>query len=434
MKKVVFFAIIIIFTMSVFPSDNDLLTIGKSKNRFDIGKIEKGQIVNTKLNKKISMEEMVKSSLKSDVFVIGEMHNSYDCHKFQADFIEALFKTYPKIIIGFEFFQRKDDPVLEKWRLGKITEDELLKETGWFEKGSYHYFYTKMIMDLAKKYKIKLAGLNIPRSILRKTSRKGFAALTKEEKKLFPTINVLNIEHRFFIQRVFGEFTMQMPPFWFNNMYSAQKIWDVVMAESMIKVLKKNKGYKGIIIAGNNHVVYKLGIPFRYNLSKKRAKVTTIIPVYLPEKKEDEHAEENPMMKMMKDSVNPIAIYSRGIGDFVFLIESSGDNKFKKFGIKEDFKDNKFIVKGVTKKSSAEEYGIKKGDIIKSVNGIEIKEKGQLGFYLYKNFGKTDLVFEITKEIKKKEDKKDKGNKKKMDKKKDMKKDKVMKKSMKMKQ
>ncbi|MCK5220916.1 MAG: ChaN family lipoprotein, partial [Candidatus Aminicenantes bacterium] len=296
---------------------------------------------------------------------------------------------------------------------GKITEDELLKETQWFEKGSYHYHYTKMIMDLAKKYKIKLAGLNIPRSILRKASRKGFATLTKEEKKLFPTINVLNKDHRFFIQRVFGEFTMQMPPFWFDNMYAAQKIWDVVMAESMIKVLKKNKGYKGIIIAGNNHVVYKLGIPFRYNLSKKRAKITTIIPVYLPEKKEEDDIDENPMMKKMKGSLNPIAVYSRGIGDFVFLIESSGDNIYKKFGIKEKFKDNKLIVEKVTKKSAAEEYGIKKGDIIKSVNGIEIKEKGQLGHYLYKNFEKTDLVFEITKEIKKKKDKKETETKKK---------------------
>ena len=78
MKKVVFFAIIIIFTMSAFPSDNDILTIGKSKNRYDIGKIEKGQIADTKLNKKISMGDMVKSSLKSDVFVIGNVFDRID--------------------------------------------------------------------------------------------------------------------------------------------------------------------------------------------------------------------------------------------------------------------------------------------------------------------------------------------------------------------
>jgi len=398
MKKIIFFTIIIFFAIAVFSSDNDLLPIGKSKNRLDIGKIEKDQIVNTKLNKVISVEEMVKSSLKSDVFIIGEMHTSYDCHKFQTDFIEALFKAYPKIVVGFEFFQRKDDPVLEKWRMGKITEDELLKETGWFEKGSYHYNYTKMIMDLAKKYKIKLAGLNIPRSILRKTSRKGFSTLTKKEKALFPTINVLNKDHRFFIQRVFGEFTMQMPPFWFDNMYSAQKIWDVVMAESMLKVLKKNKGYKGVIIAGNNHVVYKLGIPFRYNLSDKKARITTITPVYMPEKKDEDDSVGNPMMKKM---LKPVAIYSRGIGDFVFSIQSSSDNIYKKFGISEKFENNELIVKSVAKNSAAEKYGIKKGDIIKSVNGIELKKKGQLGFYLYKNFGKTDLVFDIIKKIKK---------------------------------
>ncbi len=413
MKKLLILTLIV-FTISVFAADNDILTIGKSKNRLDIGKIEKGQIIDTRLNVKVSMEEMVNRSLKSDVFVIGEMHTSGDCHTFQVDFIKALYKAYPKIIIGFEFFQRTDEKILEKWRLGEITEDELLKETKWFEKGSFHYNYTKAIMDLAKKNKIKVAGLNIPREILRKTSRKGFATLSKEEKKLFPTINVLNKDHRFLIQRVFGEFTLQMPPFWFNNMYDAQKIWDVIMAESMIKVLKKNKGYKGIIIAGNNHVIYKLGIPFRYNLAKKRAKVTTIIPIYVPEQKEDEAGAGHPMMKKMAGSMAKIAIYSRGIGDYVFSIKESTDNIYKKFGINGKYKDNKYTVKSVSKKSSAEKYGIRKGDIIKSINGIEIKEKGQLGHYLYKNFGKTDLIFEITKTLKIKKNKEQKNKNKKM--------------------
>ncbi len=406
MKKFILFTIIIAFVINAYTADNDLLTIGKSKNRLEIGKIEKGQIIDTRTNTKVSMEELVKRSIKSDVFVIGEMHISGDCHDFQYNFIDTLFKVYPKIIIGLEFFQRKDSEILEKWRLGEITEDELLKETGWFEKGSYHYHYTKAIMDLAKRNKIKVVGLNIPRSILRKTSRKGFATLTKEEKKMFPTINVLNKDHRFLIQRVFGEFTMQMPSFWFNNIYSAQKIWDVIMAESMIKVLKKNKGYKGIIIAGNNHVVYNLGIPFRYNLSKKRAKVTTLIPVYVNEKKKDDDGAGHPMMKKMKASFKPTTIYSRGIGDFVFSIKESTDNIYKKFGVNGEFKDGTFTVKSVSKKSAAKKYGMRKGDIIKSVNGIEIKEKGQLGHYLYKNFEKNDLVFEITKKIKKKEDKK----------------------------
>ncbi len=420
MKKSLFFTIIIFFLyINVFSSDNDLLTIGESKNRLNIGKIEKEQIYDTKTNKIISIKDLVKNNLKSDVFIIGEMHTSVDCHNFQVDFIESLFKSYPKIIIALEFFGRKDNEILEQWRLGKLTEDELLKKTGWFERGSYHYYYTKMIMDLAKKHKIKVAGLNIPRTILRKTSRKGFASLSKKEKALLPTINVLNKDHKFLIQKIFGEFTVQMPSFWFRNIYAAQKIWDVIMAESMIRILKKNKGYKGIIIAGNNHVIYKLGIPFRYKLSRKKAKITTLIPVYIPKNKDENDKEMHPMMKMMAGSFKPTAIYSRGIGDYVFSVQKTSDDIYKKFGIKGKYKDNKFTVKSVSKKSEAEKYGIKKDDVIKSVNGIKIKEKGQLGHFLYKNFGKIDLLFEISKIVKKEEKKKDTKKEKKPKTKKD---------------
>ncbi len=399
MKKLCFYFIVLILCLNLFSSDNDLLTIGKSKNKLSIGKISDGQIVDTAVNTVTNLDSLVKKSLDSDVFIIGEMHTNYDCHKFQVDFIEALFKAYPKIIIGFEFFQRKDNSILENWRLGQIAEEDMLKKTGWFKKGSFNYNYTKMIMDLARKHKIKVIGLNIPRSILRTTSRKGFNSLTAKEKEMFPTINVLNKDHRFLIQKIFGKFTLQMPPSWFTNMYSAQKIWDVIMAESMIKALNKNKGYKGIIIAGNYHVVYNLGIPYRYKLSNQNTKITTLIPIYVPVKKDTEEKNEHPMKKRMKGSLTPIAIYSRGIGDFVFSIKESSDNYYKNFGIKGKLKNKKYTVKSITKGSIADKYGIKKNDIIESVNKIRIKYDGQLEHYLYNNFGKTELIFNIIKKI-----------------------------------
>ena len=83
------------------------------------------------------------------------------------------------------------------------------------------------------------------------------------------------------------------------------------MAESMKNYLKKKKykNYKGIIIAGNNHVVYHLGIPFRYKLAKKGIKTITIAPIILPEKDEkdekDKDEDENPMLEMLK-KISPL--------------------------------------------------------------------------------------------------------------------------------
>jgi uncharacterized iron-regulated protein len=404
MKRLMILSVLIVLVLclSLPAEDTDILPLGKSKYRYEMGKIELGRIVETATNKTLNIKDIVKSTSKTDLYVIGETHVSYDCHKFQKDFIEELFKNNPKIIIGFEFFKRSDNEVLEKWRTGLISEDELLKSTGWFKKQSYHYNYTKMIMDLIQKHHIRVIGLNISRKTLRRVSRKGFDTLSAEEKKMFPTINVFNRDHQFFVKRVFGEFASQVPA-WFTRMYASQKIWDVVMAESMLAELRKNKGYKGVIIAGNFHVIYKLGIPFRYNLSHKRARITSIVPVYLPVKDEsNESGEVNPMIKMLKGSLKPAAVFSRGIGDYVFSIKKSGDDYFKKTGVKGEMKEGDFIVKSIAKGSYAEKNGLKKGDIIKSIIGKEIKSIEDFEFLMYKNFGKNDLKFELIRILKQK--------------------------------
>ncbi len=354
----------------------DILPIGPSAYKLIIDKVEKDQIKQSTTGNEIKIEDIFNSNPDTDVFIIGEAHDNYRCHTFQRDFIEVLFEKHPKIIVGFEFFWREDNEALEQWRNGTITEEELIKKTGWYKRGSQNYGYTKLIMDLIRKYKIKTIGLNVPRSILRAVSTKGFDKLSAEEKKLFPTIDIPNPEHEYFIKSVFGAFAVQVPS-WFKNIYNAQKCWDVIMAESMRQILEKKefKGYKGVIIAGSNHAAYKLGIPFRYQKAAPKTKITTIMPVLIPEeKKEEKEGEENahPMMKMMGNSLKPAAIYSRGIADYVFSAEQPIYSHFPVLGLSIEESNGKLIVTGVTKKSIAEVHGLSKDDQITSLDGIAV--------------------------------------------------------------
>jgi uncharacterized iron-regulated protein len=352
---------------------------------------------------------MVKKSKNSDVFIIGEAHDNYDCHRFQRDFIEALHQENPKIIVGFEFFLREDNEALEAWLQGTIGEAELLQKTGWYQKTSFNYGFTRLVMDVIKKNNIKVIGLNIPRTILRQVSRKGYTSLSPEEKKLFPTIGIYNREHEYFIKSVFGSFAVQVP-MWFTNIYNAQKCWDVVMAESMRQVLadKKYRGYRGIIIAGSNHVAYKLGIPFRYKKADKSAVITTIVPVFLPEEKKDsENEDENPMMKMMGESLSPAAIFSRGIGDYVFSISRPEFEFFPVIGMKTEMKEGKIVVTKVDKESIAEKNGIGKDDIILSIDDVEITSLEQMRTLLAIKNWDDSVNINVSKKIElKKEEKK----------------------------
>ncbi|MCK4836996.1 MAG: ChaN family lipoprotein, partial [Candidatus Aminicenantes bacterium] len=355
-------------------SQNDTLPLGSSKFKYELAKIERDQIYETRSQKVIDISDLVEAFKNTDVFVIGEFHDNYDCHVFQRNFIEALYQRYPKIVVGFEFFKREDNRFLEQWRNGEINDGELIEKTGWYKKTALNYGYTKVVMDIIKKYRIQTIGLNVSRKILRKVSRKGFNSLSVEEKKLFPTIHIPNAEHRYLIETIFGNFATQVP-FWFDNIYNAQRCWDVVMAESMREMLEKNefRGYKGIIIAGNFHVAYGLGIPFRYKKAQKSVRITTIIPVSLTSEDTNSEDDPHPMKKMFANQLTQVAVFSRGIGDYVFSASESRFSHFPDLGIKCKKVGEKFQISQVKKKSIGEEFGLKKGDFIDSVDGISIK-------------------------------------------------------------
>jgi uncharacterized iron-regulated protein len=405
--KRIFILLFIIFMGSMSEMladpDQDILALGPSKYKFIIEKIEKDQIIRTDTGKVVTLEEIVTQNPDSDVFIIGEAHNNYQCHTWQRDFIEALYKKYPKIIVGFEFFWREDNPILEEWRMGQITEVEVIKKTGWYERSFQNYGYTRLVMDILKKYRIKTIGLNVPRSILRTVSRKGFDQLSPEEKKLFPTLNIPNPEHEYFIKSIFGTFAAQVP-MWFKNMYAAQRCWDVVMAESMREFLakKENKGYKGVIIAGSNHVAYKLGIPFRYQKVAPEAKITTIVPVLMPQEKkegDEEEEEAHPMMNMMGDSLKPAAVFSRGIADYVFAADQPLYHYFPVIGLSITEKEGKFVVTRVKKKSIAEKNGINKEDRITTIDGMEITSLEQLRTLIAQKNWDDSITFGVVKKI-----------------------------------
>lgn len=397
--------IILIGSMSemLANSSHDILPLGPSKYKFIIEKIEQDQVIRTETGKVVTLEDIVNRNPDTDVFIIGEAHDNYQCHTWQRDFIEALHKKYPKIIVGFEFFWRDDNPILEQWRQGLITEDEVIKKTGWYERGAQNYGYTRLVMDILKKHRIKTIGLNVPRTILRTVSRKGFDQLSAEEKKLFPTLNIPNPEHEYFIKSIFGTFAAQVP-MWFTNIYAAQKCWDVVMAESMREFLAKKEynGYKGVIIAGSNHVAYKLGIPFRYQKAAPKAKITTIVPVLMPEEKTEEEEEEeeaHPMMKMMGDSLKPAAVFSRGIADYVFAADQPLHHYFPVIGFTIAEKNGKFVVTRVKKKSIAEKNGINKEDKITAVDGVEITSLEQLRYLIAQKNWDDSITFGVVKKI-----------------------------------
>lgn len=379
----------------------DQLPIGASPQRLALAVLPAGQVMDTASGLEISLPDLVRQNLDRDVFIIGEYHDSYACHVWQKEFIEALAKEYPRLLVGFEFFNRSDDPVLDLYLNGKISEAELLEKTGWYQRGAMNFGYTRLVLQTVKKLGLKAVGLNVPRELVSKVAKRGWAGLSAAEQALFPGAGRSHPEHEYFVRSTLGEFAVQVP-LWFRNIYAAQKCWDVVMAESLRLALARPefRGRKGIIIAGSAHVAYGLGIPWRYRLRDKRAEILTLVPVTVAAKKSEKDDEENPMVKALAGQLKPAAIFARGLADAVFAVAAEEKPYFAEAGFSgKENAEGLYVVERVGKGTPAEKCGLKKGDFILAVDGVPVKTMEGLRLILAQKNWDDSLDLEVRKKV-----------------------------------
>jgi uncharacterized iron-regulated protein len=399
---VILWVVIVLFQAPAWAADEkalDALPIGLSPHRLQMAVLPAGKVMDTGSGREIDLTVLVRQNLDRDVFIIGEYHDSYACHAWQKEFIEALAKENPRLLVGFEFFNRSDDPALDLYLSGRISEAELLQKTGWYGRSAMNFAYTRLVLEAVKKLGLKAIGLNVPRELVSKVAKRGFSALSADEQAMFPGVGRTYPEHEYYVRSTLGEFAVQVP-FWFQNVYAAQKCWDTVMAESMRLALARSefRGRKGIIIAGSAHVAYGLGIPWRYRLRDKRAKLLTLVPVTIAAKKKEAAEEENPMVKALAGQLQPAAIFARGLADAVFAVAAEEKPYFAEAGFSGKINAaGLFEISQVSKETPAEKSGLRVGDMILAIDGVPVKSLEGLRLVLAQKNWNDSLSLDIRK-------------------------------------
>ena len=60
------------------------------------------------------------------IVLLGEEHDREDHHRWQLDTIAALHERRRAMVLGFEMFPRRSQPVLDRWSAGELSEAEFL--------------------------------------------------------------------------------------------------------------------------------------------------------------------------------------------------------------------------------------------------------------------------------------------------------------------
>jgi uncharacterized iron-regulated protein len=232
--------------------------------------------------KQVTLSQLTSDAERSDLVLIGEAHDDKRHHEIQLALIRALWAKNLPITIGLEMIQADSQQALDDWTDGKLSEPAFQKV--YAKNWSLNWALYRDIFLFARDNHIPMIALNIPKELMTKVSRQGYAALSAEERKDLPqgTTCDLNNPHTSFLKDSFeGLFKQVSNGRSFAYFCEAQTLRNSGMAMNMVRYLKLHPGRKIVTLAGVWHAV-KNAIPEQ--LERKGSKLTNT--VILPELRE----------------------------------------------------------------------------------------------------------------------------------------------------
>lgn len=325
-------------------------------------------LVDTTSGAILSPVELVAALGDTGILFVGESHTDIEFHRVQLRVLEELVAAGRDVLIGLEMYPYTEQKFLDAWVAGEYSEQEFLDEASWYDNWGYHWGYYRDIFQLARQHELPMYAINAPRDVVRSVRQKGFEDLTEEEAAHIPTtIDLDSDEQREMFRAMFDEedeMHMNMTEEQWEGMFQAQCTWDATMGFNAVKALKARGGDNAIMVVliGSGHVAYGLGIE-RQSAQWYDGKMASLIPISTA----DEDGE--PIEKVQSSYANYLWGLPPQENPFYPSLGSSaikmGDDPYRQ-------------VVYVGEDTVAERAGIQVGDVLLSMDGIDLVDQEAL--------------------------------------------------------
>jgi uncharacterized iron-regulated protein len=120
---------------------------------------------------------------RKQVVLLGENHESAEHHRWQLHTVSALYALHPDLVLGFEMFPRRVQPVLDEWTAGKLSERELLARSEWGKVWGFDPQLYLPVFHFARMHRIPMVALNIDRALVRRIGEQGWSGVPAEARE-----------------------------------------------------------------------------------------------------------------------------------------------------------------------------------------------------------------------------------------------------------
>ncbi|QBQ55121.1 ChaN family lipoprotein [Nitrosococcus wardiae] len=295
------------------------------------------------LRQLLELEGLIPELSRYQVVFVGEQHPRYDHHLNQLAIIRGLHAIHPELVIGVEFFQQPFQPYLDQYIAGELSVGEFLDKTEYYDRWIYDFRLYAPILEFAQENDIPILALNVPTELIQKVGRDGLEGLSKEERGQLPAdIDRSNAEYRQRLKKVFENHPQHFGTF--ETFYEAQLVWDESMAEGATHYLQDHPDTHMVVLAGNGHLAYGVGIPERF--SRRLDKVSVAI-----------------VLNDWEGLIEP------EIADYLLLSEKKELPNAGFLGVMLKQSDGKLKIQAFSETSAAKTAGIKEKDELLALNG-----------------------------------------------------------------
>ncbi|MFO7784881.1 MAG: ChaN family lipoprotein [Desulfatiglandales bacterium] len=248
------------------------------------GRYGMGDIIDLHQAKHLDFQSLIEKVAPSDLVFVGEIHNNAEHHLIQVQILQALMECCGPVDVAMEFFRTPQQPVLDRFVAGEMTEREFLEKVGWDLNWGFPYHLYRPLITLARENGSRILAINVPLKLVQKVARVGLDGLTSEERERLPREIDLTVKaHREYVWNAYLMHSVEGIRN-FQFFYEAQCVYEEVMAESLANYFEEAGRHHRKVVAftGNGHLVYRFGVPRRVARRSPVASVT-ILPYALTE-------------------------------------------------------------------------------------------------------------------------------------------------------
>jgi uncharacterized iron-regulated protein len=325
-------------------------------------------------------DDVIATQAARPVVLLGENHHDRRHHRWQLHTVAALHGRRPDMVLGFEMFPRKSQPVLDRWVAGELTTEAFLREVNWAEIWGFDADLYLPLFYFARQYRVPMIALNVDRALVARVGREGRDAVPMEDREGVSDPAAASEAYRRSLARVYamkhqhaagtaGTQPSATDPSaedlaeifedpGFRRFVEAQLTWDRAMAEALARARRSGGNPLVVGIVGRGHAEHGWGIPRQLD-ALGIPDTAVLLPV---------------------DRAEACGVVAPEIADAVFIVEEMDEpaRPRPRLGIRIEATDAGVRVGQVMQGSVAEAAGFKTGDIIIAAAGFPVNKSGDL--------------------------------------------------------